>query len=87
MQVGDIEECQALAEFYANRERTNTLQIGSVKTNVGHTEAVGGLVSLVKILIAIQTEIIPANLHFKTPAIDIPALSNGQLKVSKYPFI
>ncbi|KAJ8976433.1 hypothetical protein NQ317_008467 [Molorchus minor] len=79
--VGDIRECEALDEFFFSTKRTTPLRIGSVKTNVGHTEAAGGLVSLVKLLIVIQTEVIPANLHFESPAVDIPAVFNGKLEV------
>ncbi|KAJ8963394.1 hypothetical protein NQ318_018872, partial [Aromia moschata] len=79
--VGDIEECEALAEFFSNGKRATPLLIGSVKTNAGHTEAAGGLASLIKIIIALQAKVVPANLNFKTPASDIPAIYNEKLKV------
>jgi fatty acid synthase, animal type len=44
-----------------------------------------GAVSVVKILIAMQSGVIPPNLHFKTPNPLIPALVDGRLKVVTEP--
>lgn len=48
---------------------------------MGHSEPASGVCSLAKILIAMETGIIPMNLHFKTPNPEIPALSDGRLQV------
>ena len=40
-----------------------------------------GLAALAKVLIAMEDEAIPANLHFKKPNPDIPGLQDGRLKV------
>lgn len=40
-----------------------------------------GAVSVVKILIAMRTGVMPPNLHYKTPNPLIPALVDGRLKV------
>lgn len=48
---------------------------------MGHSEPVGGLVSVVKILLAMEAGILPPNLHFKTPNPEISALKDGRLKV------
>lgn len=62
--------------------------VGSVKTNAGHTEAAEAIVSLVKVIIAMETGTIPATLHYKTPNKNIPALINGKIQVCfKYIFI
>lgn len=48
---------------------------------MGHGEPAGGLVSLVKTLLAMENGILPPNLHFKTPNPNVPALKDGRLHV------
>lgn len=61
--------------------RDGPLLVGSVKSNTGHSEPVGGLVSVVKILLAMENGILPPNLHFKNPNPEIPSLKDGRVKV------
>lgn len=62
--LGDPVEIQALHEAYcAGVERAAPLQVGSVKTNLGHTEAVSGMAGLVKVVLAMQHRLLPAHLH------------------------
>jgi fatty acid synthase len=49
---------------------------------MGHSEPASGLCSVAKMLIAMETGVIPPNLHFENPNPDIPALSDGRLQVS-----
>ncbi|MFF0264306.1 amino acid adenylation domain-containing protein [Kribbella sp. NPDC004536] len=71
--AGDPIECAALgAVFGGGRADGDYLRIGSVKTNVGHTEAASGITGLIKAALALKHSHIPANLHFKTPNPDIP---------------
>uniref|UniRef100_A0A6P7G8W5 Fatty acid synthase n=1 Tax=Diabrotica virgifera virgifera TaxID=50390 RepID=A0A6P7G8W5_DIAVI len=78
--VGDPQEVNSIAEFFC-RDRKEPLMIGSVKSNMGHAEPASGLCSLAKIVIAMESGMIPQNLHFKSPNKDIPALNDGRLKV------
>nr|CAD7440129.1 unnamed protein product [Timema bartmani] len=78
--IGDLVECKAIADAICEN-RTTPLLIGSVKSNMGHTEGVSGLCGLVKVITAFETGRIPPNLHFHTPSKNIPELNNGQLKV------
>jgi acyl transferase domain-containing protein len=49
--------------------------VGSIKTNLGHLEAVSGLAGVMKAVLAIEKGIIPPNLNFArpNPAIDMKA--------------
>lgn len=48
---------------------------------MGHSEPASGLCSIAKVLIAMESGVIPSNLHFKKPNPDIPALNDGRLQV------
>lgn len=79
--VGDPQEVNSIADFFC-KNRPTPLLIGSVKSNMGHSEPASGLCSLAKIVIAMENGVIPGNLHFESPNKDIPALNDGRLKVS-----
>ncbi|XP_061181837.1 fatty acid synthase-like [Saccostrea echinata] len=74
----DAQEVNSVADIFC-RNREKPLMIGSVKTNVGDTETASGLVSILKVLLAAQDGMMPANLHVNSPSILIPALSDGQI--------
>ncbi|MDJ0517580.1 MAG: type I polyketide synthase [Trichodesmium sp. MO_231.B1] len=66
--LGDPIEVEALGEVL-NPERTPNLPltIASVKTNIGHLEAAAGIASLIKTVLVMQHQEIPAHLHFNKP--------------------
>ncbi|XP_035716828.1 narbonolide/10-deoxymethynolide synthase PikA1, modules 1 and 2 [Folsomia candida] len=72
--VGDPIEVEAVSRAYSNRE--NILTIGSVKTNIGHTESVCGIASIQKVVLSMHHEIIPEHLHFNklNPEIDLASI-------------
>ncbi|WP_425554973.1 type I polyketide synthase [Kitasatospora putterlickiae] len=76
--VGDPVEAAALgAVFGAARSAGPTpLNVGSVKTNVGHLEAAAGVVGLVKVALSLKHATLPPSLNFRTPnpMIDMDAL-------------
>lgn len=72
--LGDPIELQALKKTYAkDRKKNQPLFVGSVKTNIGHTEAVAGVASVIKVVLSLLHEKIPATLHFQklNPNIDL----------------
>ncbi|MES0882355.1 SDR family NAD(P)-dependent oxidoreductase [Roseibium sp. SCP14] len=69
--VGDPAEADALGKVIGQK-RDEVLPIGSVKTNVGHLEPVSGLIGLLKSVMALKENTLPASLHYNTPNPDIP---------------
>lgn len=78
--VGDPQELNNIARIFL-KDRKTPLLIGSVKSNMGHSEPASGLCSIAKLLIAMESGFIPPNLHYNTPNPNIPALVEGKFKV------
>lgn len=71
--VGDPVELQALSEVLREgRPADQPCAVGSVKTNIGHTEAASGMAGLIKAVLCIKHRAIPASLHFHKPNPRIP---------------
>ena len=75
--LGDPIEMGALGQVFG--QRSQPLVVGSVKTNIGHTEAAAGIAGLIKVVLSMQHGEIPANLHFHQPN---PYINWDQLPVS-----
>jgi acyl transferase domain-containing protein len=69
--VADAVELRALGAVLGERSPLEPLLVGSAKTNVGHLEAAAGMVSLIKVALALHHEEIPAHLHLRDPHPDI----------------
>jgi malonyl CoA-acyl carrier protein transacylase/thioesterase domain-containing protein/acyl carrier protein len=77
--LGDAIELAALSKVF----QSQTLQkqfcaIGSVKTNIGHTDIASGMASFIKTTLALQRKVIPATLNFQAP--------NAKMDLVKGPF-
>ncbi|TXI01863.1 MAG: acyltransferase domain-containing protein, partial [Rhizobium sp.] len=74
--VGDPAEIWAIGEVIG-RNRRAPVPIGSIKTNIGHTEPASGLFGLLKAVIALENNFLPASLHFDQPneSIDFEGLN------------
>ena len=60
--VGDPIEASAIGGRLG-RLRRAPLPIGSIKTNIGHTEPVSGLAGLLKASLALEHDLVPTSLH------------------------
>lgn len=71
--LGDPIEVQAAAAAYGDsRDADRPLLMGSVKTNIGHTESASGAAGLIKVVLSLQHEVLPQSLHFDEPSPHIP---------------
>ena len=61
--LGDPIEINGLKKVYGTTNE-KYCGLGTVKSNIGHTESAAGIVSVIKILLALKYKLIPANLHF-----------------------
>ncbi|GAA1462543.1 acyltransferase domain-containing protein [Nocardiopsis exhalans] len=83
--VGDPVEAQALGEVLgADRETGHPILVGSAKTNVGHLEGGAGIVGLVKTVLSLHQQVIPASLNFENPNPNIH-LDEWNLRVQTEP--
>jgi acyl transferase domain-containing protein len=64
--IGDLIEAQSIAgTFGKHRKPEDPILVGSVKTNIGHTEPVSGLASVIKTTFALRHGLIPPNLNYE----------------------
>jgi acyl transferase domain-containing protein/surfactin synthase thioesterase subunit/acyl carrier protein len=63
--LGDPIEVRAIGAAYGERDISHPLKLGSVKTNIGHLEGAAGIAGVIKVILALLHEAIPAHLHFK----------------------
>lgn len=78
--VGDPEECQALDNIFCKNRKT-PLPVGSVKSNIGHSESTAGACSVTKVILAFETGLIAPNINFTKVRPGIPSLEEGRLSV------
>mgnify|MGYP001792724329 CR=1 FL=1 len=67
--LGDPIEVGALGGVFGSSHTSEQpLYIGSVKTNIGHLEAAAGIAGLIKVVLSMQHETLPAHLHCHQPS-------------------
>lgn len=78
--VGDPEECNALDNVLC-QNRTEPLLVGSVKSNMGHSESAAGICSLAKVVLALEKGEVPPNLYYVANRPEISSITENRIKV------
>jgi len=61
--LGDVTELNSIADFF-EQHQTKPL-LGSVKSNMGHLLTAAGMTGLLKVLLAMEKEVIPSNINLE----------------------
>ncbi|MDP4180245.1 MAG: SDR family NAD(P)-dependent oxidoreductase [Bacillota bacterium] len=67
-QAGDPVELKAINSVLScGRTEKEKVLVGSLKSNLGHMEAVAGVSGLIKTALCLKNKMVPPNIHFNTP--------------------
>ncbi|ROV97081.1 hypothetical protein VMCG_07540 [Cytospora schulzeri] len=93
--AGDPIEMSAVVQAFINEQnnarlnanpklktRMDPLRVGSVKTNLGHTETTSGLASVIKVALALENGAIPPTINFEKLNPKIGHIDETRLKVA-----
>ncbi|WP_432044351.1 ketoacyl-synthetase C-terminal extension domain-containing protein, partial [Streptomyces cadmiisoli] len=70
--LGDPIEAQALLATYGQkRPEERPLYLGSLKSNIGHSQAAAGVGGVIKMIEAMRHGVLPKTLHAETPSTHI----------------
>jgi amino acid adenylation domain-containing protein len=78
--LGDPVEIDALKRAFGQSTNNKICYIGSVKSNIGHTVMAAGAAGVIKTVMALQHQLLPATAHFKQASPRL-GLDNSRFKI------
>ena len=75
--AGDPVELAAIASVFGGPDRISPCRVGSVKSNIGHTESAAGVAGVVKMVQALRHRTFPPTLYAERPNPTIDWASSG----------
>ncbi|MDX3233339.1 SDR family NAD(P)-dependent oxidoreductase [Streptomyces sp. ME19-01-6] len=76
--LGDPIEGRALASVFGpGRAADRPLRVGSLKSNIGHAQAAAGIAGVIKTVLALRHELLPASLYAENPTEQIDWADGG----------
>ncbi|KAL8727819.1 MAG: hypothetical protein Q9166_005811 [cf. Caloplaca sp. 2 TL-2023] len=81
--VGDPIEVRSIRDSFGGPQRDSLLHFGSIKGNIGHTEATAGIAGLIKVLLMMRHKKITAQASHKFVNPNLPAFDREQMSISQ----
>ncbi|TDP92880.1 type I polyketide synthase [Labedaea rhizosphaerae] len=69
--LGDPIEAQALLNTYGQERASDPLWLGSLKSNIGHSQAAAGIGGVIKMVMAMRHGVLPKTLHIDEPTPEV----------------
>ncbi|EFY96950.1 polyketide synthase [Metarhizium robertsii] len=85
-QKGDPIECQSIRTVFGGtvRPACRQLHVGSIKSNIGHSEAASGIAALLKVLQMLHHRVIPPQANFEELNPAISPLHDDNIEISRH---
>jgi acyl transferase domain-containing protein len=84
--LGDPIEAQALTAVYGHERAGTPLRLGALKSNIGHSQAAAGVGGVIKMVLALEHELLPRTLHAQPPSPHVEWPSSIALLTEPFPW-